>query len=123
MREVVYKNLTSPGFRKKDIFIQEVFEKDGVTAKTERRCFYFIKSITHLDKPDDLQSWMAKQSGPEAINKRQFYIFKRHSDVSGEERLVCKILGNFCAVINDFVYTIAFLHSFKILFSKKDLVK
>ena len=118
MREVVYKNLTLPGSRKKDIFVQEVFEKDGITAKTERRCFYFIKEITRLEKPEDLQGWMSKQSEAGAINRRQFYIFKRHNDASGEERLICKILGNFCAVVNDFVYTIAFLHSFKVRFSK-----
>lgn len=123
MREVVYKNLTSPGSRKKDIFVQEVFEKDGVTAKTERRCFYFIKDVNHFDKPDDMQAWMARQSESGAAGKRQFYIFKRHSDANGEDRLICKILGNFFAAVNDSVYTIAFLHSFKVRFSKVDSAK
>jgi hypothetical protein len=123
MREVVYKNLTSANSRKKDIFLQEVFEKDGVTAKTERRCFYFIKDITHLDQPDDLQKWLGKQGGANPVNKRQFYIFKQHTDATGEDRLICKILGNFYAVVNNSVYTIAFLHSFKVRFSKGTLTK
>ena len=123
MREVVYKNLTAPGSRKKDIFVQEVFERDGVTAKTERRCFYFIKNVTHFSKPDDMQAWLAKQDDDGVVNKRNFYIFKRRDDARGQERLICKILGNFCAVVNDAVYTIAFLHSFKVLFSKGALAK
>ena len=121
MREVLYKNLTALGSRKKDIFVQEIFEKDGITAKTERRCFYFIKDIAHFSKFDHLQKWMVKQGESPAMNGRHFYIFKRRDDAIGEERFVCKILGNFCVSINNSVYTIAFLHSFKVRFSKRAL--
>jgi hypothetical protein len=123
MREVVYRNLTSINSRKKDIFLQEVFEKDGVTAKTERRCLYFIKDIIHLDTPADLQKWIAKQSESGAMNKRQFYIFKQHSDSPGEDKLICKILGNFYAIVNNSIYVIVFLQSFKVRFSKKVLTE
>lgn len=123
MREVVYKNLTSISSRKKDIFLQEVFEKDGLTAKTERRCLYFVRDIVHLDKSDDLQKWVTKQNEVGTINKRHFYIFKEHSDKLGEDKLICKILGNFYAVVENSVYTIAFLQSFKIRFTKDSLAK
>jgi hypothetical protein len=121
MREVVYKNLTSISSRKKDIFLQEVFEKDGVTAQTERRCLYFIKDIVHLDAPGDMQGWIAKQGESGMINKRQFYIFKQHNASSGEDKLICKILGNFYAIVGNLIYVIAFLQSFKIRFSKNIL--
>ncbi|MCX5677727.1 MAG: hypothetical protein NTY76_01280 [Candidatus Omnitrophica bacterium] len=121
MREVVYRNLTSITSRKKDIFLQEVFEKDGVTAKTERRCLYFVKDIIHLDASADLQKWVAKQGESGMINKRQFYIFKQHSDSPGEDKFICKILGNFYAIVGNSIYVIAFLQSFKIRFSKNIL--
>jgi len=118
MREVVYKNLTSVSSRKKDIFLQEVFERNGLTAKTERRCLYFVRDIIHVDNPDELQKWVVRQSEAGAINKRHFYIFREHSDELGEDKFICKILGNFYAVIENSVYTIAFLQSFKIRFTK-----
>ena len=121
MREVVYKNLTSSNARKKDIFLQEIFEKDGVVARTERRCFYYIKDIIHLEDPNDLQKWLNTQKDPEAINKRQFYVYKEHSDSLGEDRLLCKILGTFYAVVDQCVYTIVFLHSFRVRFRKGTL--
>jgi hypothetical protein len=34
------------------------------------------------------------------------------------DKLICKIAGNFYAVANDKIYTIAFLHSFKVTFTK-----
>lgn len=123
MREVVFRNLTSVNSRKKDIFLQEVFEKDGVVAKTERRCFYFIKEIVRLDKADDLQKWLDSQGGVGKVTSRQFYIFREHSDMSGEDRLLCKILGTFYVIVDNSVYTIAFLHSFRVVFVKGTLAK
>ena len=76
MREVVFKNLTSINSRKKDIFLKEVFERDGVVAKTERRCFYFIKDIKHLGSDEELQKWLASQGDSKGANKRQLHILK-----------------------------------------------
>ena len=123
MREVVFKNMTSVSSRKKDIFLQEVFEKDGVVAKTKRRCFYYIKEVMHLDDPNDLKKWLSLQGSSGAVSKRQFYIFREHSDKCGEDRLLCKILGTFYVVVESIVYTIAFLHSFRVVFLKGTLAK
>ena len=122
MREVIFKNLTSFQSRKKDIFLQEVFEKDGVLAKTERRCFYFIKNVSDLGQKD-AQKWLDAQNSNPSATKKHFYIFKEHSDAHGEDRLLCKIAGTFYAVVSDKVYTIGFLHSFRVRFLKETLGK
>jgi hypothetical protein len=121
MREILFKDLTSIASRKKDIFLKEVFERDGVIAKTERRCFYFIKDILPIDGPDGLQEWLSSQNDTPSMKKRHFYILKEHSDSLGEDKVVCKIAGTFYAVAGQSVYTIAFLHSFKACFSKAHL--
>ncbi len=122
MREVIYKNLTSLAQRKKDIFLKEIFEKNGVIAKTEKRCFYFIKEIKKLGKSEDLEKWIKLQNDNKAVDGRHFYILKRHDDENGEDRLVCKIAGTFYAVTDNSVYTIAFLHSFKVSVMKASLI-
>jgi len=123
MREVIFRNLTSVNSRKKDIFLKEVFEKDGVLAKTERRCFYFIKNMTPLDGDGDLQRWVDAQNQVKSLNRRNFHILKAHNDRLGEDRLMCKIAGTFYAVADKMVYTIAFLHSFKVNFVKDAFAK
>lgn len=123
MREVVYRNLTSACSGKKDILLKEVFERDGITAKTERRSFYFIKEIVHMNSDEELQAWVGSQSNRKEPLKRHFHIMKEHSDALGMDKFVCKILGLFYAVLDRDVYTIAFLHSFKINFAKGSLVK
>jgi len=119
MREVIFKDLTSIESRKKDILLKEVFEKDGVIARTERRCFYFIKNIIPIGGAGDLEKWASSQSAAQHnINKRSFHILKEHKDAEGEDRLACKIFGTFYVVVDNMVYTIAFLHSFKVMFMK-----
>ena len=122
MREVVFKNLTSPRSGKKDILLKEVFQRDGVTAKTERRSFYFIKDISRLQNDEELQTWVSSQNNKNEPVKRHFHILKEHSDALGTDKFICKILGLFYAVVDRDIYTIAFLHSFKINFAKNPLV-
>ncbi len=123
MREVVFKNLTSVNSRKKEIFLKEIFEKDGITAKTERRSFYYIKDIKHLETESALKQWLATEGVSKDVNRRQFHILKEHNDAHLEDKIICKILGTFYAVINKSVYTIGFLHSFKVRFAKPSLAK
>ncbi len=123
MREVVYRNLTSARSGKKDVLLKEVFERNGVTAKTERRSFYFIKEVNHLKSDEELQAWVSSQNKRSEPMKRHFHIMKEHSDALGTDKFVCKILGLFYAVVDKDIYTIAFLHSFKINFAKGSLIK
>jgi hypothetical protein len=121
MREVLFKNLISSDSKKKDIFLREVFEKDGVIARTERRYFYLIKDIVHVEDNNEVQHWVDEQGKSSSAKKRHFHILKEHNDELGEERLICKVAGTFYAVVGKEVYTIAFLHSFKVVLMKASL--
>lgn len=123
MREVVYKNLTSAGSGKKDVLLKEIFERDGVTARTERRSFYFIKDVVHMNSDEELKAWVSSQNNRSEPMKRHFHILKEHNDTLGMDKFICKILGLFYAVVDRDIYTIAFLHSFKINFAKGSLIK
>ena len=123
MREVVFKNLTSAHPGKKDVLLKEVFQRDGVIAKTERRSFYFIKDVTHLKSDKEMQTWVGSQNNRSEPVKRHFHIMKEHNDMLGIDKFICKILGVFYAVLDRDIYTIAFLHSFKINFAKNSFIK
>jgi hypothetical protein len=123
MREVLFKNLTSIQSRKKDILLKEVFERDGVVARTERRSFYFIKNVNHTHTDGELQSWITSHENRKEPAKRHFHIMKVHDDALATDKFICKIIGVFYAVVDKDIYTIAFLHSFKINFAKNSLIK
>lgn len=123
MREVVFKNIQSNNSCVKNILLKEIFERDGVLADTERRCFYYIKEITPINDVENLQKWVDKKNAVEHFGKRHFHIFKEHNDAHSEDKLICKIIGTFYAIVNSNVYTVAFLHSFKVRFTKAHLEK
>ena len=75
MKEIIFKHQNRIDSNKKDIFLKEVFEKDGTIAKTERRCFYFIKEIRQLGEGKYLENWIKSQHNDEPKLKRHFHIF------------------------------------------------
>ena len=123
MREVIFKNLTSLTSRKKDIVLKEVFEKDGVLAKTERRCFYFIRRVDRLSDGNTLDNWIASQGAGSSPNTRRFHILKEHNDATNEDKVICRIEGELFAVVNMTIYTIGFLHYFKVRFERNAMAK
>lgn len=123
MRQVLFKDLTSVNSRKKDIVLQEAFEKDGVLAKTERRSFYFVKEVKRLGSESNMKNWLEAQHDTQSPPKKHFHIMKEHNEKIGEDKVICKVAGTFYAVSNNNVFTIGFMHCFKVRFSKESLAK
>jgi hypothetical protein len=116
MRELVFKNLTDWMHNKRDIFVQEEVERDGVIAKTTRRCLYFIKDRKRIEDPNDLQT-LAKTKLCKENVKRHFHVLKERDSKVGMDRLMCKVAGTFYAVVDDYLYSIVFVHTFKVSFA------
>lgn len=117
MREILMQALTTPENQKRDFRVQESFIKDGVLAKTEKRCFYFILGKAHIEDHNDLEAVSHIKLKTMPQKKRHYYILKIHDTDHGEDRLICKVAGSFYAVCGNELYSIAFLHSFKITFT------
>ena len=115
MRELLFKNLTSQDHRKRDIFVEEIREKDGVLAKTTRRCLYFIRETIPINSPADFKK-IAEEKYNKGEHKRHFYVLKERDTKSGVDKLLCKVAGTFYAMVNDYLYCIVFIHTFKICF-------
>lgn len=115
MRELLFKNLTSEDHKKRDLFVQESVEKDGILAMTTRRCLYFVKEIIHIDNPMDLKK-IAEAKAKTDGNKRHFHVLKEHDSNLGIDKLMCKVAGTFYAIVNDYLYCIVFIHIFKVSF-------
>ncbi len=115
MRELLFKNMTSNDHKKRDISIQEIVEKDGILAKTTRRCLYFIKEKTPVKSPMDLQK-ISDIKDLDEEQKRHFCVLKQRDSDLGVDKLMCKVAGTFYAVVNNYLYCVVFFHTFKISF-------
>lgn len=117
MRDIVFKALTSTTSKKQDVCVQEAIEKDGVLAKTEKRCRYFIMDKVHIDNIEDADRLSEAQFSNVPYKKRHYYVLKTRNSETGEDRLLCKIAGAFSAVYGQDIYCIAYIHSFKLVFT------
>lgn len=114
MRELVFKNLTSDDRRRKDLYISETIDKNGVKTITQRHSVYIIRDHNRFNNVAELIKWQKNThiNG----NKRHVFIFKKRDTKSKKESFVCDVVGTFYAVLKTHVYSIAFKHSFEVDF-------
>jgi hypothetical protein len=62
MRELVFKNLTSGDKRRKDLYISETIERNGVRTVTQRHSIYVINSHNKFNTSNELIQWQSKVS-------------------------------------------------------------
>jgi hypothetical protein len=120
MRDIVYKALINLKNNKQDISIQETFRKNGVTSVVEKRCRYFIMARRPIDKSADIENVVQAEFADLPYQKKHYYLLKNRDDKHEQDSLFCKIAGVLYAVNQGYIYCIAFVHSFKVLFKMAD---
>ena len=114
MRELIFKNLTSLNKKRRDLFISETVERNGIKTITKRHSIYIIGKHA---KFGDIENFLeTKDAFPSDYNKRHVFIYKKKDTKLGKDSFVCDVVGRFCAVIEEEAYAIAFKHSFEIDF-------
>lgn len=118
MRDILYQNLTSIDKRRRDLFIQELVEKDGFLTCTQKRATYLIKAQTPFKDITSMQEWVNSQNEKKPATPRHIYIIRRHNTKLGEDRLICKVVGTLYIVANCVLYHVIYTHVVKIDFMK-----
>jgi len=113
MRDILFKNLTSLDHHRRDIFLSEASEQNGVTTKTQKHFIYFIRDHEFLDGPQKLEDWLKKYSrkGPRL---RNLTVVKSYNSKAGEEKFEVKIVGNLYVLREQDIFNVDFTQVFKI---------
>ena len=115
MRELLFKDITSENKKRKDLFVSETFDQNGVTTTTQRRSTYIIGACNKFKNLEELLAWK-KNVGPNA-GKRHVFIIKKRDTILNKDAFICDIIGKFYAVSQCDIYSVAFKHSFEVDFS------
>jgi hypothetical protein len=99
MRDLLYKNLTSPDRGRKIIASSEIADKEGVHSVVRRHFAYIIKPV-----PD------ADQVKPQPY----LYVFKERNTKQKREHFFCKVKGSILAVNNGNIFQILFVHTLSV---------
>ncbi len=116
MRELLFKNLTSQDKKRKDLYIKEEFERDGVRTITKRHSLYIIKGRCRFSDSNEVLKFQNSASAKR--KNRHIFIYKMRDTKEKKDTFVCDVVGNVYAVMKKELYSIAFKHSFEIDFLK-----
>lgn len=119
MRELVFKNLTSGNKKRKDLFITETVEREGIKTVTQRHSTYIVNSRSKCNTQKELEDWQKTAS---VSNKRHIFVFKKRNTKEKKDSFVCDVVGKCYAIVKNDVYSIAFKHSFEIDFLPIDKI-
>jgi len=118
MRELIFKNLTIPTSRKRDVSVEEIAERNGLVSSTTKRSMYFIRGSRRIKSSDELKHWVDRRRKDAGLNKKFFHILREYSDHDKEDKLTCKMRGSFYVISGESVYNIVFVHAIKIKIRK-----
>ena len=74
MRELLFKNITSENKKRKDLYVSETFDNDGITTTTQRRSTYIMGACNKFKNLEEILEWK-KNIGPNP-GKRHIFIIK-----------------------------------------------
>ena len=99
MRDLLYKNLTSPDRSRKVIVSSEITDKEGVHSVVHRHFACIIKPI---------------ENGAIAKPQPYLYVLKERNTKEKREHFFCKIKGGILAVNKGKLLLITFVHTLNI---------
>ena len=118
MREMIYRNLSSPDRRQKDLTLAEFREDQGVTTQLEKRYTYRVKTLRPEAVPAEavaeatqhpqLPELWELRSNP--AKSRHVFVRKSRSSRDGVEDFTYKIVGSFYALHADKVFLVVYRH-------------
>lgn len=114
MRELLFKDITSENKKRKDLYVCETFDKNGVTTTAKRHSTYIIGTCSKFSSLDELLEWR-KTVGP-TTGKRHVFIIKKRDTKLNKDMFICDVIGKFYAVTGCNIYSVAFKHSFEVDF-------
>ena len=115
MRELLFKNITSGDKKRRDLYVSETVNRNGVTTTTQRRSTYIIGGCNKFKSVEDLAQW--KNASGVNAEKRHIFVIKKRDTKLKKDMFICDVVGRFYAVTGCDIYSIAFKHSFEVDFA------
>jgi len=117
MRQLLFKNLTSPDTHRRILCMSERIEQNGVRISTQRRCTYVLKKRIYIGKGSDLDRLKNVAKGGTAQQKH-FHVIKRCDSRTGQSKVLCRATGIVYVVFGNSIYLVSFTNSLKICMDK-----
>jgi hypothetical protein len=111
MRELVYKSISGSNPRKCEVSIEEVSDPIDTTRSKKWICKYYVRDKHTAKDLKGLKDWI--HLNKEGC-KKNCHILRKYNADTGENTLMCKILGEFFVVRELTAYKVLYVNEIKI---------
>ena len=114
MREITLRNLTTRNHRRRDLWIQEVTDENGLHAEIDKRCVYHVKNPLHLANSGAVQKWVREHSDDRHCRLRSLTVVRKENTKTGEKHFYFKAIGSFYAVMGVQIFSVGFVQTYEV---------
>lgn len=112
MRKVVYRDILGNNPRKHEVSVEERFSHPDRSITKKWVCKYFVEEKYFGKKKDDLRDWICSKK--ESSRKKNCHILRQCDTKTGENKIICKVLGDFFVIVGKMAYKIVYVNEVKI---------
>ncbi|MGB2601173.1 MAG: hypothetical protein WBD00_07665 [Candidatus Omnitrophota bacterium] len=112
MKEVVYRNICGNNPKKHEVSIEEISDQSDSRVAKKWITKYFIKDSYSSDVMAELKAWVAVQKRRAA--SKDCHILRNYDKRTGENKIICKVLGDFYIIQGNAAYRIVYVNEIKI---------
>jgi len=114
MREILFRNVKSLDFKRKDVSVTEKVYKSDSCATCCKHCRYIIKNLGKIKDVSNIDELFIKQMSLKKTPDREIYIKRRVSEKEGVRILNWIVKGNFYIVFKNVLLKIKYDYEYDI---------
>ena len=100
MRDIVFKNLTSPDKKKRVLWASETINEDGILTKIHKYLIYMVKEVA--------------QEEAHKTDKPEIFVFKNRNTREKTEKFQIRMKGSIYCLSQNRCFYVSFCHTLKI---------
>lgn len=114
MREIVFKNSTTHNHRRRDLWIHETTDENGLHAEVQKRCIFLVKNYYRLPNPVAVEKWIHRHTETPQCRLRNLTVNREENTKTGAKHFFFKAIGSFYAVMGMEVFLIRFVQTYEV---------
>jgi hypothetical protein len=112
MKKLFYRDILGNNPRKREVSLEEINDRREARVAKKWICKYFIKEKYKSDNEEDLRHWIYAEKRNNC--RRDCHILRQVDTRSGENKVICKVLGDFFVIWGMTVYKIVYVNELRI---------
>lgn len=118
MREIIFKNLTTRNHRRRDLWIQEKTDENGLHAEIQKRCVFHVKNHQRFPNERAVERWIHEHSDDPRCRLRNLTVTRAENSKMGTKHFFFKAIGSFYAVMGEEIFSIGFVQTYEVILTE-----